>query len=144
MLAKGNKIDGLLNGIYRNKWLLMRYFASALVCGVIRYLINGVFIIIFKQPVGDAALLSWCVWTLIFYPCLKFFVFRFKSSDVYRLLRQIMIYILVCAVLWVTRQLFVSVLYVLTSNQTAALSVGGAMNELLCLWASVKIVFRKK
>ena len=122
----------------------MRYFASALVCGVIRYLINGVFIIIFTQPVGDAALLSWCVWTLIFYPCLKFFVFRFKSSDVYRLLRQIMIYILVCAGLWVTRQLFVSVLYVLTSNQTAALSVGGVMNELLCLWASVKIVFRKK
>lgn len=143
-MAKGTKTEGLLNGIYKNKWLLMRYFAAAFVCGVIRYLINGVFIIMFKQPAGDAALLSWCVWTLMFYPCLKFFVFRFKSSDVYRLLRQIMIYILVCAGLWMTRRLFVSVLYVLTSNQMVALAVGGAMNELLCLWASAKIVFGKK
>ena len=139
-----SKIDVILDSAYNNKWMLFRYFLAALLCSFLRYAFEVAFSVIFKQPLKDSALLSWCVWVLIFYPCIKFFVLRGRSAHIYSLLKQIIIYILCCAVLWATRQLFVSVLFVLSSNQALALAVGGVINELLCLWLMIKVVFKEK
>lgn len=139
-----SKIDALLDSAYNNKWMLFRYFLAALFCSFFRYAFEVIFSVVFKQPLNDGALLSWCIWSLIFYPCVKFFVLRARSSNIYSLLKQIIIYILCCAVLWVSRQLFVSILFVLFSNQALALAAGGFMNELLCLGLMIKVVFRKK
>lgn len=139
-----SKIDALLESVYNNKWILFRYFLVALFCSFLRYVFEVILSVIFKQPLDDGALLSWCIWSLIFYPCVKFFALRVRSSNIYSLLKQIIIYILCCAVLWVSRQLFVSILFVLSSNQALALAAGGVINELLCLGLMIKVVFREK
>ena len=139
-----SKIDALLDSAYNNRWMLFRYFLVALLCSFLRYAFEVIFSVVFKQPLSDSALLSWCIWSFIFYPLVKFFVFRVRSSNIYSLLKQIIIYILCCAVLWAARQLFVSVLFVLSSNQALALAAGGFMNELLCLGMMIKVVFREK
>ena len=143
-MNKQSKTDIWINNIYQNKWLLIRYFITALFCAVIRYFVNIFFAVILGQPAADSEFISWCIWTAVFYPCLKFFTFRAKSPHIYALLKQIIIYILVCSVLWFTRQLFIGILFTLTASDFTALSIGGCVNELICLFFMIKVVFRQK
>lgn len=141
MSKKHDKSEKLLDSIYANKGLLLRYFAVALITAVLRYIIE-----IILNPIFSTAseAISFFVWSLMFFPTVKLIAFKNRAGDIFRLLLQIMLYIMCIAILWVSRQVFVGILYMLTSNIAIGVSVGGAINEILCLALMVKIVFRKK
>lgn len=95
-----SKIDALLDSVYNNKWILFRYFLVALFCSFLRYGFEVILSVIFKQPLDDGALLSWCIWSLIFYPCVKFFALCVRSSNIYSLFKtDYNIYSLLCRAL---------------------------------------------
>ena len=138
MTKKQDKSEKLLNSIYANKGLLLRYFAVALVTAVLRYVIE----LLFYGAAAEA--ISFFIWSLIFYPSVKLIAFKNRTGDIFRLLLQIMLYAMCIALLWVSRQVFVGILYMLTSNIALGVSVGGAINEIVCLVLMLKVVFKKK
>lgn len=144
MKQKNNKIDYILDKVYANRRLLLLYFVSAFVCTIVRYFAQE--LLLASQSLSDheSALIAWCIWTLLFYIFMKFVVFKSKKTNIYNLLTNIIIFILVSAVLWFTRQLFIGLFFVLTSNGNIAMTIGGIINELLCLFLMLKVVFRKK
>ncbi len=139
-----SKTDILLDWIYNNRRMFFLYFAAAIVCEVIRYFTDVLFSCIDGLTAQDSALLAWCVWTVVFYVCMKFIVLKSKTSNVYVLMTEIAVFILVSAVLWLTRQLFVTVFFVLTSSSSFAMAMSGIFNEILCLVLMLKFVFKKK
>ncbi len=130
---KQDKSEKLLDTIYNNKWLLIRYFAVAIACAVLRTVFENVFI----------EWLGFFIWALIFYPLLKYLVYRTRALNVFVLLKQIMIYCFCIAGLWFTRQLFIGIIYMLCNNTAIAFGIGGAVNEVLCLVLMWKFVFKK-
>lgn len=132
-----NKTDKIIDSIYNNKSLLLRYFGVAVVCSFVRYLLD----IVLNLPED---ILSFLIWSVIFFPAVKLFAFKNRCPDVYRLMIQIMVYIFCIAVLWFSKQVFVGVLYGISHNISLSMSLGGAFNEVLCLILMIRVVFKKK
>lgn len=135
------KQKNFLDSIYQNRALLIRYFIVALVLSVLRYFAAALFSGIMKSGFEFCA---WAVFAIIFFPCLKIFVFKTKSEHIYALLRQIIIYIICMTVLWYSYRLFISFFILLFRNETLALSFGGMVNEIFCAYLMVKVVFKNK
>lgn len=142
MNQRSDKKEKFLDSIYQNRATLLRYFLWVIACTLLRYGISVLFGMLFSLPTSDAELLSWVVWAPLFYVTLKYFVFKTRSEHIYALLKQIIIYILCIFVLWLTRQLFIGVLYVISKNAAVSASLGGAVNEILCLLLMYKRVFK--
>lgn len=134
--------DRLAGAIYDNKRTVLRYLIAALVCTLLRYVL-GALLNAAGAKEGSGELIAWIVWSLMFYPILKLWVFSKHMPDIYSLLKNISIYAIMCGVLYWTRTLFVTAVYVLSSNTAAALAVGGTLNELLCAALAARLFVGK-
>ncbi len=125
-------LNSLFDLIYKHKTLLLKYFAVAIACSVVRTLVMLVL------PVA-----AQLVHTVVFYILLKKFVFTKKLADVFATLTQIMIYVLCMAAVFVITSLVTSLLSMATVYTAVAMALGGVIGEILCLLLMVKVAFKK-
>lgn len=125
-------LNSLFDKIYKHRSLLLKYFAVAISCSVIRVVV-GAFI----------PALSQLAHALVFYILLKKFVFKKPLDSVFYYLTQIMIYILCMAAVFVVTSIITSLLSLATVYSAVSLAFGGIAGELLCLWLMVKVAFKK-
>lgn len=134
-----NKTDKIIDGLYENRKPLIRYFICALIASIIKYavtfLISGV-----VTSGGD--IIAFMVWAIVFYPLLKFFVFKWKAEHIFELLRQMIIYIVCVTALWVINTVLGTIVYTFTNSGAGALTVAGIFTEVICLWLMFKIAFK--
>ncbi len=132
------KIDNLFDKIYENRKLLIKYFIVAIICSMLRFVIGFVF----SKISNGNNIISWTIWSIIFYILLKLFVFRSKSPHIYALLKQITIYILCIAVVWFVNQFIIVLFAALSSNPQVTLALAGFITEIVCLWLMCEFAFR--
>ncbi len=125
----------LIDKIYQNKRIILRYFIVATLCAIFRVFIGALL---------SSDLLGFCVTAPIFYSGLKFFVFRRREKEIYSLLSQMMVFMLCMGGVWILRSLFVSILFILTNNTVMALGIGGAFTEILCMALMFTVAFKNK
>ena len=137
---KGIKI---FDAIYDSRREIIKYFIVAFVCSGIKMFvsigINGG-----ETSLKGADLVITIIWAAVFYPCLKFFVYKDRSPSVFILLRQIMIYTFSIAAVWTAGSFLKYNIYGVSNNAGAAVAVGGALQELVCFILMHFIVFKRK
>ena len=131
------KSDKILNYIYDNRRLIIRYFIAAIICSVLRTVID----ILLGQ---SFEVITVMIWAIVFYPFLKFFVYKDRAESIFILLQQIIIYIFVITAVWILGTFIKSTLLGFSSNAAVALSIGGAIQEIVCFFAIHMIVFKHK
>ncbi|MBQ8605535.1 MAG: hypothetical protein IJ408_02260 [Clostridia bacterium] len=136
-----NRSDKILDSLYENRSLLIRYFIFALIASILKY---GFTFVFSKIAVSGADFLVWTAWAIVFYPLLHFFVFKPEPTDIFSFLTRIMIYIVSVGVLWFINGLLTSVFMMLSSSPELSLALGGVLTEVLCLFIMWKIVFKIK
>ena len=78
------KSDKILNYIYDNRRLIIRYFIAAIICSVLRTVID--------MLLGQSfEVITVMIWAIVFYPFLKFFVYKDRAESIFILLQQIII-----------------------------------------------------
>lgn len=131
------KSDKILNYIYDNRRLIIRYFIAAIICSVLRTVID--------MLLGQSfEVITVMIWAIVFYPFLKFFVYKDRAESIFILLQQIIIYIFVITAVWLLGTFIKSTLLGFSSNAAVALSTGGAIQEIVCFFAIHMIVFKHK
>jgi hypothetical protein len=131
------KSDKILNYIYDNRRLIIRYFIAAIICSVLRTVID--------MLLGQSfEVITVMIWAIVFYPFLKFFVYKDRAESIFILLQQIIIYIFVITAVWLLGTFIKSTLLGFSSNAVVALSTGGAIQEIVCFFAIHMIVFKHK
>ena len=125
-------LNSFFDLIYKHKKLLLKYFAVAIACSVIRVLIMAV------MPFA-----AQLVHALVFYILLKKFVFTKKLGDIFMYLTQIMIYVLCMSAVFLVTSFATSLLSMATVYSALAMALGGVIGELLCLFLMVKVAFKK-
>lgn len=141
-MKDNGRAEKLLDKIYENKSLLLRYFIWVILCSVLRYVITIVLSGILSMSASDAELISWVIWSPVFYLTLKYFVFKTRSEHIYALFSQLIIFILCIFVLWIIRGVMTGFLYMLSQNAAVAAAIGGVITEVVCLALMTKAVFR--
>ncbi len=131
------KSDKILNYIYDNRRLIIKYFIAAIICSVLRTVID----ILLGQ---SFEVITVMIWAIVFYPFLKFFVYKDRAESIFILLQQIIIYIFVITAVWILGTFIKSTLLGFSSNAAVALSIGGAIQEIVCFFAIHMIVFKHK
>lgn len=131
------KSDKILNYIYDNRRLIIKYFIAAIICSVLRTVID----ILLGQ---SFEVITVMIWAIVFYPFLKFFVYKDRAESIFILLQQIIIYIFVITAVWLLGTFIKSTLLGFSSNAVVALSTGGAIQEIVCFFAIHMIVFKHK
>ena len=131
------KSDKILNYIYDNRRLIIRYFIAAIICSVLRTVID--------MLLGQSfEVITVMIWAIVFYPFLKFFVYKDRAESIFILLQQIIIYLFVITAVWLLGTFIKSTLLGFSSNAVVALSTGGAIQEIVCFFAIHMIVFKHK
>lgn len=131
------KSDKILNYIYDNRRLIIKYFIAAIICSVLRTVID----ILLGQ---SFEVITVMIWAIVFYPFLKFFVYKDRAESIFILLQQIIIYIFVITAVWILGTFIKSTLLGFSSNAAVALSIVGAIQEIVCFFAIHMIVFKHK
>lgn len=139
---KISRSEALMDSLYQNRVQYFKYFAAVLITTILREVGNAFLKSIANSP--STGVISWCLWAVIFFFALKFFVFKYRAPEIFTLLKVCMIYIFAVAVLWFTRSFFISIILAFSKNSTVAMSIGGALNEILCLFIMFSFVFNKK
>lgn len=129
--------DKILDYIYDNRWLIVRYFLAAFICSILRSVIN---MFLGKQ----LEVITVMIWAIAFYPFLKFFVYKDRAISIFILLQQIIIYIFVITGVWMLGTFIKSTLLGFSSSAAVALSIGGAIQEIICFFAIHLLVFKQK
>ncbi len=137
------KVDLVIDKMYENRVQLLKYFAVALVCALFRTLLDSSLQIIGVAASG-AELTAYSLWALVMFWPLKKFVFKYRANDIFALLNRFFVYLMCVALLWLAKQILVSLLYILTNNITVALALGGMFCELICLVLMFKVAFKVK
>lgn len=137
------KTDNLIDRMVENRGTLLRYFAVAVVCALLRWAAEAFFRAA-EQPRNAAQLLAWCLWTPLMYLGCKFIVFRRREPHIYALLKQILIFIMVSGAVYFIREVLIGLVAAVTLNGAIALTVGGALAEIVCLFAVFTVFSQKK
>lgn len=125
-------LNSLFDLIYKHKKLLLKYFAVAIACSLVRAVV--MIVLPFAAQLVHA---------VIFYILLKKFVFTKKLGDIFMYLTQIMVYLLCMAAVFLVTSFVTSLLSMATVYSAVAMSLGGVIGEILCLLLMVKVAFKK-
>ena len=126
-----------------NRGTLLRYFLTALVLALARWAADAFFRAA-GQPQNAAQLLAWCLWTPLMYVGCKFIVFRTRAPHIFALLKQIVIFVMVSGAVYFIREVLIGLLAAVTLNGALAFTLGGALAEIVCLFAVFTVFSQKK
>lgn len=126
-----------------NRGQILRYFAVAVVCALIRWSVQAFFTAA-GQPSNAAQLLAWCVWTPLMFVGCKFIVFKLREPHIYALLKRLIIFIMVSGALYFIREVLVGLFAAITLNAPLSLAIGGGIAEIITVFAVFTVFSQKK
>ena len=133
------KIDKFIDYLYENKKLLIIYFIITLILSVMKYFLTAFF---GRITSSGGEILAWTIWAIMFYPMQKLLAFRNHCEHIWALLRQMSIYTLSVGALWFANKILLAIFFMLTGSASVAISIGGALTEIICLAIMWRLVFK--